>query len=89
MHHGQDDRKYRLRRTGGNGDFVARAVAVAVQPLQFVGHRLAQRQDAGHGRVLVVALLHGLVDRVQERRIAGKVGEALAQIDRLVLSGQG
>ena len=51
-------------------------------------HRLAQRRHAGHRRVLVQARAHRGVHRVEQRRVAVEVGEALAEVDRAVLGGQ-
>ena len=78
MHHGQHDGNNRLCGSGGDGDFICSTVASPVQPLYFVGHRLAQAQHAGHGRVLVMTLMHSMTHGVQQSRIAGKVWEALA-----------
>jgi hypothetical protein len=58
-----------------------------VEYFYFCSNCLAQRRDAGHGRVLVVALLHGLGYGLHQRGVAAEVGEALAQVHRVVLGG--
>ena len=88
MHGGQDGGENGLSGAGGDGDFAARVIAAAVQRLDLGGYGLAQRGPARHGRVLVVTGAHGVVDSVEQPGVAAEVGEALAQIDGLVLGGQ-
>ena len=61
---------------------------MAVEPLHLVGNGFAQRQHAGHGRVLVQAVLHGAGDRIHQGRVAMEIGEALSQVDRAFFAGQ-
>ena len=88
MHGGQDGGEDGLRGAGRDRDLGGRVVAAAVQRLHLVGHGLAQLRQAGHGRVLVVAGLHGGSDGINQPGVAAEVGEALAQVHRLVLGGQ-
>ncbi len=53
-----------------------------------LGHRLAQRRHAHHGRVLVGALDHGLGRHAADVLGAVLVGKALAQVDRAMLDGE-
>src|SRR3546814_7658558 len=52
------------------------------------GDRLAQRGQAHHRRILVPAGQHGLGGRATHILRAGVVGKTLAEIDRLVMTGQ-
>ena len=89
VHDGQDGGDDGLRGPGGDGDFCAGVVGAAVQRLDLACHGFAQCGHAGHGRVLVVAGLHGLGDGVHQFRGAFKVWKALPQVDGVVLGGQG
>ena len=82
VHHRQDGGEDGLGGTCGHGDFRVRVTGQAVKRLHFGGHGLAQGGHAGHGRVLVVAGLHGLRHGIHQRRVAVKVRETLPQIDR-------
>ena len=61
---------------------------VAVAALGLGGDGLAQGRDAGHRRVLVLALAHGAVQRLDQALGHGEIGEALAQVDGAVLDGE-
>ncbi len=67
------------RRTGRDLDLGLRIEGGAVAGCDFAGDRLAQRQHAGHGRVLVVAGTHGARHGVDQRRIAVEVRESPAR----------
>jgi hypothetical protein len=84
-HHREHRVEDGLAAAAGHGDLgigIDRA-AVAAQRLR--GDGLAQRRHAGHRRVLVAALAHRLRERVDQRRGHVEIGEALAQVDGLVL----
>jgi hypothetical protein len=53
-----------------------------------LGDGLAQRRDAGHRRVLVVAGAHRPVQRIDQALRHREIREALPQVDRAVLGGQ-
>jgi hypothetical protein len=88
MHAAQHRGEDRLRRAGGDGDLGFRVVATPVQSLGLRGDRLAQRRDAGHQRVLIVAGAHRAVHVLDQRRIAVEVREALPEVHRVVLDGE-
>ena len=73
---------------GRDRDLGVGVVAPAVEALDLRRQRLAQRQDAGHRRVLVEAVAHVARDRLDERRRRAEVGEALRQVDGLALARQ-
>ncbi|MEY3475557.1 MAG: transporter heme permease [Pseudomonadota bacterium] len=87
-HHGKDGGDDRLGGARGDGDLGVRVVAFAVKRLDLAADRLAQHRHAGHWRVLVQALEHGVGDGVDQARIALEVGEALPEVDRVLLGGQ-
>ena len=88
MHERGERREEAFGRAGGHRDLGDRVVAAAVQLLDLRRERLAQREHAGHRRVLVVPLAHVARDGVDQlgRRI--EVGKPLRQIDRADLVGQ-
>ena len=88
MHAAQDGRQDGLGGAGGDGDFTARVVPAPIERLNLAGHGLAQGQGAGHGRVLVEPAAHGAGHLLYQGRVAVEVRKALAEVDRLVLSGQ-
>ena len=88
MHGGQDDGENGLRGTRRDGDFARCVIAVSVKCFYFGSNCFAQGGPARHGRVLVVAGTHGVVDGIEQFGVAGKVGKALAQVDGLVLGRQ-
>ncbi len=61
---------------------------MAVERADLGCHGLAQHRHAGHGRVLVQALLHGVRHRVHQTWITVEIREALAQVDRAFLGRQ-
>ena len=83
---GGDDR---LGRPGRNGNFAGSAVFPAMQPPYFCRNGVAQHWHAGHGRVLVQALLHGVGHHVDQMRITVEIGKALPKVDGILFSGQG
>jgi len=85
---GEDGVENGLRGPGRDGDFAIRIVMPPVERVHFFAQRLAQRGQARHGRVLVVPGAHGVADGFLQRRVAIKIGKALAQIDGLVPGGQ-
>ena len=58
-----------------DGDLGVGVGAVAVAALGLGGDGLAQRRDAGHRRVLVVAVAHGAVERLDQRSGTSKSGK--------------
>ena len=84
-HRGED----RLRGAGGHGDLGVGVVATSVEAFDLGGDRLAQRRYPGHRRVLVQSSPHRVGDRVDQFRVAVEVGEALPQVDRAALGGEG
>ena len=85
---GEQGGQQRLGGACGDGDFALGIVAVAVERLDLGGNRFTQGRNAGHGRVLVVALLHRLGHAFQQRRVTAKIRKTLAQVHRLVLQRQ-
>ena len=77
-----------LRRSGRHRQFRHRIVPTPIQPLDLHRQRLAQREHAGHRRVLVVPLTHIARDRVDQRGRRIKIGKPLRQIDRADLIGK-
>ncbi|MCY1363578.1 hypothetical protein D9M69_503460 [compost metagenome] len=89
---GMDQRLHRAEdRLGGAGDDGHLAVgihAAAVQPLHLGRHLLAQRRQAGHRCVLVVAGGDVPGHRLAQRRRAVEVGEPLGQVERAGFHGE-
>ena len=88
MHGGEDRRQKRLRRAGRDGDLRLRIVGAAVDRLDFARDRFAQRRDAGHRRILVVAFAHGARHSIDDPFVAIEIGEALAQVDGAAFRGE-
>jgi hypothetical protein len=88
MHAAQDGGGQGLGGAGGDGDLGGRIVGMAVQLADLGRDRLPQRRHARHRRILVVAGAHGLVHRIEQRRIAAEVGETLAEVDGAMLGRQ-
>ena len=88
MHHGQDRGQDGLRGARRDGDLAVGRIVVPVQRADFGGHGLAQGQHARHGRVLVLAGLHGERHGAGQRRITVEIGEALPEVDRAMARGQ-
>ena len=87
-HDRQDRGEDGLCGAGGDRDFGIRIVVMAVERGDLGADGLSQRRNAGHRRVLIEALAHRARHRVDQCRIAVKIGKALSEIDRLVLGGQ-
>ena len=87
-HHGVDGVEDRFGGTAADGDFRVRIGTYAVAALGLVGDRLPQPRCAHHHRVLVGALAHRPVKRVDQPLGHREVGKALAEIDCAVLRGE-
>ena len=85
MHAAQDGGQDGLGRAGSDSDLALGVVLPAIQPFDLLADRVAQRCGAGHRRVLVVAVAHGVRHGVHNARIAREIGKALAKIDRAFL----
>ena len=75
-------------RLGGAGGHHHLARPIDLQPIEAAvggGHRLAQLRHAGHRRILVAAVLQRVGRRLHDVGRAFGVGEALAEVDRVVL----
>jgi len=88
MHERADRRVEPFARARDHGDLGRRIVTGAVQRLGLLREPLAQRRDAGHRRVLVVAVAHRARDALDERRIRREIRRALRQVQRVVLRGE-
>ena len=84
----RDRRAERLGGPGVDRDLARRVVGQAVEALLVIGHRLLQRRQAGHRRVLVVARAQGLDRGLLDEVGAVEVREALAEIDGVVAAGE-
>ena len=87
-HHGQDGGDDGLGGSGCNGYFACSAVLAAVLRFYFCSNGFTQRQHTRHGRVLVLAALHGLGHGLHQLRITVEIREALAQVDRVLFRRQ-
>ena len=85
--HGQDGVENRFRGAAGHGDFQLRTGGMAVTGGGLGGNGLAQGRNAGHRRILVLAVTHGAAQSIHQKLGHRKVGKSLAQIDRLMLHG--
>ena len=88
VHDGQDRRLDGLTGAGSDGDVGVRVVAMAVGSLDLGRNRPAQRRQAGHRRILVMAGAHRVGHQVDQRRVAREIGETLAQVDGAMVDGQ-
>ena len=88
VHQGRDGAEERLRGAGGHRDLGCRIVAPAVEPLDLVRERLAQRQDTRHRAVLVVALAHLLRHRINQAGSAVEVRKPLREVDGAGVVGE-
>ncbi len=87
-HHAVDGVEDRLRGTTGHGDLDVGIDLCAIAAQRLAGDGLAQRRRPGHRRILVVALAHRPIQRLDQPRRHREIREPLAQVDRLVLSRQ-
>src|SRR5690606_30107027 len=87
-HHRMHDVEDRLARARGHRHFRVRIRRPAVAAPGDARDRLAQRGNAHHRRVLVVAIAHRAPERFDQPRRDLEVREALPQVDRLVFGGQ-
>src|SRR3546814_3187929 len=78
----------RLGRAAGNGDLGVRVRSVAVDALCLGRDRVAQRRDAGHRRVLVVAVAHRTIELIDQTHRYGKLREPIPEVDRAMLGGE-
>ena len=83
---GLNRRKDRLGRTECDRDFALRVGAQAINRQELGGDALAQRQQALHGGVLVVAGGHGRGHEFGEPWIDGVVGKALPEVQSVQLA---
>ena len=61
----------------------------AVEAAVVSGNGLAEFRHAGHGRVLVASVHQGIGGRAEDIRGTVGVGKALAEVDGLILDGEG
>ena len=87
-HHRMDGIEDRLGGTAGDGDLGIHIGPPAIATRSFIGNRLAQRRDAGHHRILVVAGVHRTGQCIHQTRGYREIRKALAQIDRAMLCRQ-
>ena len=88
-HYSQDGGDDGLGGTSCDGYFIRRAVLAAMLRFNFGSNCLAQHGHTGHGWVLVQSLFHGLGDGLHQGGVTGEIREALAQVDGVLLGGQG
>src|SRR3546814_7354701 len=71
-----------------SSDLGVRVRSVAVDALCLGCDRVAQRRDAGHRRVLVVAVAHRTIELIDQTPRYGKIRETLPEVDRAVFGGK-